>query len=112
MFVVRFPGQSGRIAMRPVARKRPTDFNGSVQVNYVMVSNTGKPAFLVHLVNVGSAKILPGPGRRTMNNDRVNIIGFHLRRPVVVRVIRSVHILVRVVRPNRVPQSLYVRASV
>ena len=80
MFVVCHAGRSGRVAMCAVPVQRAANLNRTIQVNNEIVPNTGKAAFFVPFVNVGGAYILPGPGRRTMNNDCVNFVHrlFHL----------------------------------
>lgn len=72
MFVVRQPGQSGRVTMRPVHRQRAANLNGTVQVNDVIIPNPGKSAFFVPFVNIGGADVLTGPRCRTMNYDCIN----------------------------------------
>lgn len=55
--------------MSPSYREWPTGFYGSVQVDYIVITNLAETACTVHTINILSFDILSGTCGRTMDND-------------------------------------------
>ena len=81
VLVVGLAGESRRVAVGPVTGQRPADLHLPVQVNDVVVPDHGEPPLLVHLVDVGGAEILTGPGCRAVDDYGVNVTRFHRAAP-------------------------------
>ena len=74
MFVVRFAGNAFCVAMCAVHCQRSSNLNGSIQINYKVVTDTRKAAFFVPFVNVRCTDIHSSACRRTMDNYCVNFL--------------------------------------